>query len=199
VSKTSLYTKYGDGGYTFTKGSPRTPKNNIVIKVVGELDELNSHIGFCISLCKNHLGCQPKFLQETTEFLAKIQSALFQIGAFYGYKSELLNKNLDLYIQKLEKQTDEQEKENSELHNFVLPCGSPPAAYAHICRSVTRRVERVVCDYNFSLKTDEEKMKLIQVFLNRLSDYFFSLSRTLNRVQGVNELLWSAESLEYNF
>jgi hypothetical protein len=44
-----FFTKYGDGGYTFTKGSPRTPKNNIVIKVIGELDELNSHIGFLIS------------------------------------------------------------------------------------------------------------------------------------------------------
>lgn len=199
MKKISLYTKYGDGGYTFTKGSPRTPKNNIVIKVVGELDELNSHIGFCISLCKTSLNYQSEFLATTCDFLAKIQSALFQIGAFYGYKTDLPDEQLCVFVDKLEKQTDEQEKENSELHNFVLPGGSPSAAYAHVCRSVTRRVERVVCDYNFSLKTDEEKMKLIQVFLNRLSDYFFSLSRTLNRVQGVKELLWSAESIEYNF
>ena len=64
---------------------------------------------------------------------------------------------------------------------------------------MTRRVERVVCDYNFSLKTDEEKIKLIQIFLNRLSDYFFSLSRTINRIENKKEFFWSADTIEYNF
>ena len=66
MSKNSLYTKYGDGGYTFTKGSPRTPKNNIVIKVIGELDELNSHIGFLISQVE-----QANLAKEISEFLTK--------------------------------------------------------------------------------------------------------------------------------
>ncbi len=194
MSKTSLYTKYGDGGYTFTKGSPRTPKNNIVIKVVGELDELNSHIGFLISQVE-----EASLVPQISEFLMKVQSALFQIGAFYGYKTEISDEKLNLYIEKLEEETDKQEKENSEIHNFILPYGTPAATASHVCRSVTRRVERVVCDYNFSLKTDEEKIKLIQIFLNRLSDYFFSLSRTINRIENKKEFFWSADTIEYNF
>ena len=198
MGKTSLYTKYGDGGYTFTKGSPRTPKNNIVIKVVGELDELNSHIGFLVSQIE---GCNiPSDCKKNKcLFLTKLQAVLFQIGAFYGYKTELSNESLDLSIKNLEEQTDIHEKENDEIHNFILPNGTLAASYTHICRSITRRVERVVCDYNFSLKTEEEKIKLIQIFLNRLSDYFFSLARTINRLESKKELFWSANSSEYAF
>jgi len=194
MSKKKLYTKYGDEGYTYTKNSPRTPKNNIIIKVVGELDELNSSIGFLISLIENSNA--ETDARAFVKFLMGVQSVLFRIGAFYGYKFDLPLENLQRYIHKLENELDIQEKSNSEIHNFILPCGTNSASYAHICRSITRRVERVVCDYNFSLNTDEEKIKCIQIFLNRLSDYFFSLSRTLNRLSDKKEYVWSAENIE---
>lgn len=175
-----LYTKYGDSGYTYTKVDAKTPKSHAVVHVLGEIDELNCHIGLLYaSMC-------PDKHNEICDFLKKIMNLLFEIGAFVGYGSEISDEYISESITNLEKKIDQQEKENGVLKNFILPTGSKNSALAHICRSVCRRVERNIYSLEYPLH-----FVLVKQFLNRLSDYLFSLARTINRIEFGTEIIWS--------
>lgn len=176
----NLYTKYGDKGYTYTKFDSKTPKNHYVVQFLGELDELNSCIGFL-----NSKICVSNQKEAICNNLKDIMNKIFEIGAFVGYGTPLSNDKLEEGVLQLEKEIDLQEQENGQLKNFILPTGSENSALAHVVRSVCRRVERNI--YNLE---QPKHYEYIIKYLNRLSDYFYSLSRTINRLEGGSEILW---------
>ncbi len=178
----TLYTKYGDKGFTFTKVSSKTPKNHSLVNFLGNLDELNCFVGV---LCQ---GLSEKQHDNEADLVKKLMSLLFEIGAFMGYGSSLNFDKVEEFISVLEGAIDAQEKENKPLSNFILPTGTVNSCNAHICRAVARRVERSI--YEMEILAECE---LIIQFLNRISDYFFSLARTLNRVENGVEIIWQAD------
>jgi len=79
-----IYTKYGDNGFTFTKSNSKTPKNDMLIHLLGEIDEMNAHIGYLASLIPTD-----NLYSEVKSVLDDIMSILFSAGAFIGYDSDL--------------------------------------------------------------------------------------------------------------
>lgn len=194
-----IYTKYGDSGYTYTKQNPKTPKNHILVHILGDLDELNSNLGYLHSLVQKlqeketgkKFVTQNKidFYNGVLFFLKTNIETLFSVGAFVGYDTKLSTDVLEESIRSIENFIDEQEKENGALSNFVLPIGAEASTYAHICRSVCRRAERNFYDLSDKQESVDTFLK-ITVYLNRLSDSLFSISRSLNRIVGFQEILW---------
>jgi cob(I)alamin adenosyltransferase len=176
-----IYTKYGDNGFTFTKSNSKTPKNDMLIHLLGEIDEMNAHIGYLASLIPTD-----NLYSEVKSVLDDIMSILFSAGAFIGYDSDLNIDKLDEFVFELEKKIDYYENFNGKLQNFILPTGSQCSSYSHVIRTVCRRVERKL--YDVPKSADNQS---ILKFFNRLSDYFFSLARTFNRMMGGKETIWT--------
>jgi cob(I)alamin adenosyltransferase len=186
-----IYTGSGDRGKTSLFSGERVPKDHGRIEAYGDLDELNSVLG---ALAAAVTG-QP----EVHARLTAIQSDLFQIGAWLatspGSQAAAALAPLDPgRSSALEQAIDRMEEALPTLRGFILPGGHPSAAWAHVARTVCRRTERRVVGLaagGGSPESDEQVRRAV-VYLNRLSDYLFVLARHLNRVQGVDELLWKA-------
>ena len=172
-----IYTKTGDDGTTGLGLKGRIAKDSLRIHAIGDIDELNSHVGVLI-----------ESLEPDSEFramLSQIQHDLFDLGgelAMPGY--ELLDETI---VDELEKHIDTLNKSLPPLKNFILPGGSESAARCHVVRSVARRVERTIVTFN---QNQDKPHKLVQTYLNRLSDLAFVLARTLARANGGQEVLW---------
>jgi cob(I)alamin adenosyltransferase len=173
-----IATRTGDQGTTGLGDGSRTDKDSMRIQVMGDIDELNAHMG--LLLCE----ALPHGLAQA---LLSIQHDLFDLGGelcIPGYRliSETQVANLDALL----------EKYNADLpplQEFILPGGSRAAALAHICRTVCRRAERRLV----SLGKAETIHPHPRQYLNRLSDLMFVLSRVLNRFAGGNDVLWERE------
>lgn len=177
-----IYTKKGDKGFTTLLSGKKVLKDNLFIEAYGTIDELNSFIGLLATKTQeNKIICQ----------LKKIQSNLFTIGAYLTCEEEYDKKNLPPLnteiITELENWIDEMETQLVPLKNFILPGGSEPASLSHIARTICRRAERTIiqCLFLFPVK------EVILPYINRLSDYFFVLSRYLNKLNNVNEEIWN--------
>jgi cob(I)alamin adenosyltransferase len=178
-----VYTKTGDKGYTSLLGGTKVFKNNLRIEAYGTLDELNSFVG----LLSDYLSSdKSKFVSESLQ-LNIIQNNLFKIGSVVSKDPnkdigfELPNvENSD--IEQLENWIDNFDKDLDELKNFILPGGHVYVSQAHICRTICRRAERLCV-----LETIPD---IILIYLNRLSDYFFVLSRMISKKLSVNERIW---------
>ena len=192
--KLKVYTKTGDHGKTSLLGGLRVVKHHLRISVYGELDELNSHIGCFVA----HLD-QSTFL-SLIEDLKIIQHKIFDLGSYFACENIDAAKKFQISgvdnsdVVFLEKKIDEMEQNLMPLKNFILPGGAKASSYAHICRTVCRRVERAL-----TYLYHEEKMPLDQkneqlVYINRLSDYFFVVSRWINFKLSVEEVLWIKNS-----
>ena len=175
-----FYTKLGDNGFTYVKGNPKTPKNDIIVHLLGEIDELNSNIGYLAAILPKE-----QMAQEIAEFMDEIMSALFSVGSYLGYDSPLDNDLLENFVKFLEDKIDLYENFNGPLKSFILPSGSPCSAYAQVCRTVCRRVERNLYD----VEKAQENQTVLK-FFNRLSDFLFSVARTCNRLTGGKEINW---------
>ena len=178
-----IYTKTGDDGHTGLIGGTRVWKNNPRIEAYGTVDELNAYIGT--------LWVQ-EIPDTIRDFLKRIQFQLFTIGSNLAtdldatsLKSASVVEEND--IQGLENEIDRMDNELPPLSHFVLPGGTPASASAHICRTVTRRAERRVLDL---AEADIPVEPLILKYLNRLSDYFFTLSRYLTKIEDIEEFFW---------
>lgn len=176
-----IYTKTGDSGTTALFGGARVPKHHIRIESYGTLDELNSALGLLRS------GGVPGDLDG---FLMGVQQDLFVLGSHlaaepgkeHGYLPELEVGAVD----RIEQEIDALEAELPALKNFILPGGHSLAAQAHVCRCICRRAERLVCHLAELETTPPEIVR----YLNRLSDYFFVLARTLNSRMGIGDVEW---------
>lgn len=176
-----IYTKTGDGGKTSLLGGSRVAKYHLRIESYGTVDELNSHIGMLRSM---------NVSEEVESNLLKIQDRLFTIGSNLasepGEKKFKIPKIYHSDVEFLETNIDKMENDLEPMRNFILPGGHPIVAQAHIARCVCRRAERITQHLNAESDVDE----VITIYLNRLSDFLFVLSRKLTKDLGVKETPW---------
>ncbi len=158
------------------------PKNHLRIEAYGTVDELNSYVGLLASLTS---------LEPCIAQLKKIQDRLFTIGSHLATDPKKNKFSLPELkaedVKFLEIEIDQMEGHLPKLKSFVLPGGSVENAHCHIARCVCRRAERTVV----ALSLAEEVEPLIIVYLNRLSDYLFVLSRKVIFDQNRPETLWT--------
>lgn len=181
---TQIATRTGDNGTTGLGDNTRVSKNSLRVHAMGEVDELNSHIG--VLLCED----MPDALRA---LLVEIQHQLFNLGgelSIPGY--ELLKAEA---VAALDAALEEHNAALPRLQEFILPAGSRSASLAHVCRTVARRAERAVV----ALGNEEALKETPRQYLNRLSDLMFVLSRVLNRYRtdGTvgDDVYWKSERL----
>lgn len=176
-----VYTKTGDKGKTSLIGGTRVPKSSVKIEAYGTVDELNAHLGL--------VGDQLKSSAKRG-FIRNIQNQLFTIGSLLALEPDMSFDHIPELdpeeIKKLELAMDEMDESLPEMKYFVLPGGHSAVSYCHIARTVCRRAERRVID----LADNEEVDSNIVIYLNRLSDYLFVLSRTIAHELGAEEIPW---------
>ncbi len=176
-----IYTKTGDSGTTSLLGGARVSKAHIRIEAYGTVDELNSYIGL--------LRDQP-VNQSRKDFLKEIQDRLFTLGAELATepgKDKVVKPDLyDADIESLEKAMDSMDEKLEPLKSFVLPGGHQSVSFCHIARCVCRRAERIT----IALNDDEPVAPLTIKYLNRLSDYLFTLGRLMTAELGAEEIKW---------
>ncbi|WP_285008475.1 cob(I)yrinic acid a,c-diamide adenosyltransferase [Pedobacter faecalis] len=180
-----IYTKTGDKGLTSLIGGTRVPKYDLRIESYGTVDELNSHLGLIMS----HAAANPY-----KEMLKHIQDRLFTIGACLAAdpdKSKMKIPDLTAAdITLLETEIDEMNLELPDLTHFILPGGSTAGAQCHVARCVCRRAERLVVHLASESYVDQK----VVIYLNRLSDYLFVLSRKINFDGDFKEDIWIPRS-----
>ena len=186
-----IYTKTGDKGTTALFGGTRVKKHNLRIESYGTVDELNSYIG----LIKDQ-----EISISIKESLLKIQNELFTLGAMLATppEKETLKNGKDrlnipkideISIQFLEKEIDKMDAELPQMTHFILPGGHQAVSFCHIARCVCRRAERL----SVELSDTEDVNNDIIKYLNRLSDYLFTLARKLSKDLAVEEIKWIPE------
>jgi cob(I)alamin adenosyltransferase len=178
-----IYTKTGDKGETGLFGGERVSKNNLRLNAYGSIDELNSFLGLAVIEVTNG---------DIKNILKDLQNKLFVLGSDLATPETEKNVKLkitrlpDSYITDTEQSIDKYEAQLDELKNFILPGGSKGSAILHICRTISRRAEREVV----ALKNTEHIGENIVIFLNRLSDLFFVLSRFENKYSNIPDTKW---------
>ena len=184
-----IYTGSGDHGKTSLFSGERVMKSHPRIDLGGDIDELNSILGAVVA----HM---PADDQEGIDELKQIQSYLLQIGAVLSTETESpaiqpIDPLAPSHIAFLENAIDKMDRQLPQLKSFILPGGHISAAWAHIARSVCRRVERKVVNLISTIKGDSSQaLDNILVFFNRLSDYLFMMARHCNRITGVSDSKW---------
>ncbi|MEQ9404138.1 MAG: cob(I)yrinic acid a,c-diamide adenosyltransferase [Cyclobacteriaceae bacterium] len=178
-----LYTKTGDKGKTSLLGGKKVSKANLRIEAYGNVDELNSFLGYLKDQkeVENRLKQQIYWIQE---HLFTIGSALATEPGFSGFE---LPKISVTEVNQLEVWIDKFDTEVPPLKNFILPGGHPVVSLSHVCRSVCRRTERSI----ISLAENAEVEEVIIQFMNRLSDYLFIFARALGQQLNAPEIPWS--------
>ncbi|QDT08745.1 cob(I)yrinic acid a,c-diamide adenosyltransferase [Planctomycetes bacterium K23_9] len=195
-----IYTRTGDTGSTGLFGGPRVGKDDCRIESYGTVDELNAAIGMARS----------KGVGEPIDHeLDQIQHALFSIGAELATPAPDefdLRVIGDRHIGQLEDWIDQHEATLEPLKHFILPGGTVAASHLHLARAICRRAERRVVtlgqqcgdSQSDSAQTDTTKAAAISesliIYLNRLSDYLFVLSRAVNHQSGIAEVQWQRPS-----
>jgi cob(I)alamin adenosyltransferase len=183
-----IYTKTGDDGTTALSTGERRQKFDSRVAAYGTVDEANAAIG----LTRLHTAADPD-LAELDAMLARIQNDLFDLGADLctpetgedlGWEPLRI---LDTQVARLEREIDQLNADLSPLRSFVLPGGSPAAAYLHLARTITRRAERQMVELA-SIEGESVGAAALK-FVNRLSDFLFVASRWANG-KGKNEVLW---------
>lgn len=181
---TQIATRTGDNGTTGLGDNTRVSKDSLRVHAMGDVDELNSHIGLLL--------CEP-MPEGVRTLLIEIQHQLFNLGgelSIPGY--ELLKPEAVLA---LDEALDEHNEHLPRLQEFILPAGTRAAAQAHVCRTVARRAERAVV----ALEAQEALKDTPRQYLNRLSDLMFVLARVLNRYRtdgtAGDDVYWKSERL----
>jgi len=175
-----IATRTGDDGSTGLGDNSRVSKASGRPQAMGDVDELNSHIGLLL--------CEP-LPADVRELLVDIQHQLFNLGgerSMPGY--ELLK---DDALLQLDTALAHYNAQLPRLAEFILPAGTRAAAQAHVCRTVARRAERMVV----ALEQGEAMRAAPRQYLNRLSDLLFVLARVLNRVDGGDDVYWKSARL----
>ncbi len=176
-----IATRTGDDGTTGLGDNQRVSKNSLRVHAMGEVDELNSHIG--VLLCEDMPA-------DVRTLLVEIQHQLFNLGGELSIPGfELLKPEAVLA---LDEALGRHNAQLPRLQEFILPAGSRAAALAHVCRTVARRAERAVV----ALGNEEAIKDAPRQYLNRLSDLMFVLARVLNRMHGGDDVYWKSERLQ---
>ena len=172
VRLTRIYTRGGDRGETSLGDGSRVPKTDPRVEAVGQVDELNSLVGWVLAV------------EDAPQLLVRVQNELFDLGADLATPESAKGPRLRVsqeQVERLEAECDAANAELEPLRSFVLPGGTELAARLYVARAVCRRAERAVLRV-------EGVSPLVAVYLNRLSDLLFILARAANR--GGDETLW---------
>ena len=178
-----IYTKTGDAGETALGNGSRVAKHSMRVTSYGTVDETNATVGLARLHADGDMDAQ----------LAMIQNDLFDLGADLcrpdmekdGEAEYPVLRMSDAQVERLEAQIDAMTKLVEPLRSFILPGGSALAAHLHLCRTVSRRAERLTVE----LATMESVNPAAVKYLNRLSDWFFQASRIANE-NGAKDVLW---------
>ena len=178
-----IYTKTGDAGETALGNGSRVAKHSLRVNAYGTVDETNATVG----LARLHAD------GALDEQLAMIQNDLFDLGADLCRPDMEMDaeaeypplRMADSQVTRLEHEIDAMNDVLSPLRSFILPGGSPLAAHLHLCRTVSRRAERLSVELASVESVNQAGVK----YLNRLSDWFFNASRIAN-ANGENDVLW---------
>jgi cob(I)alamin adenosyltransferase len=187
VRLSKIYTRVGDKGSTLLATGERVLKSNVRIEAYGTVDELNSMVGFL----RDSIVDEPRLL-DLCEPLTKIQNELFDIGGELSVPLDVLDTQRQQVVAmadvgRLEQEMDAFNELLKPLENFVLPGGHLANSTTHIVRTVCRRAERAVVRMSEQDAVRDE----VRIYLNRLGDWFFVLSREISRRLGVPEVLWA--------
>jgi cob(I)alamin adenosyltransferase len=178
-----IYTKTGDKGQTSLIGGTRVPKYHLRIESYGTVDELNSYIGLIADQDNSAVA---------RVFLREIQDRLFTLGSLLAEdvgKSKMKLPQLSTTdVEVLEHAIDAMNETLPDLKSFILPGGNTTVSYCHVARCICRRAERLVVHLSEDVTVDAT----IVVYLNRLSDYLFTLARYIAHLQGVPDIEWHA-------
>jgi len=178
-----IYTKSGDKGTTALGNGTRVEKHSARVNAYGTVDETNATVG----LAKLHAE------GAMADQLAMIQNDLFDLGADLCRPDMAKDADaeypplrvIDAQVSRLESEIDKMNGNLTPLRSFILPGGSALAAHLHLCRTVSRRAERLATE----LATVENINPTVVQYLNRLSDWFFVASRAANG-NGADDVLW---------
>ena len=177
---TKVTTKTGDGGETGLGTGQRVQKDHPRIMVLGELDHLNSIIGWVISVCGN---------KELAKPLKNIQQDIFNFGADISMPERDADLLKEDRITDLEHQIEKITDILPPLKEFILPGGSELISRIHIARTTCRNAERAM----ISMFNSEGVNEMHGKYINRLSDYLFLLARFVKHNEGVEEEHWKFE------
>ncbi len=183
VVLSKIYTKTGDAGETALGNGARVAKHSLRVSAYGTVDETNATVG----LARQHSG------GDMDAALQRIQNDLFDLGADLcrpdmardheaGYVPLRI---IEAQVLRLEGEIDVMNARLTPLRSFILPGGTPLSAQLHLCRTVSRRAERLTVELATMEEINQEAVK----YLNRLSDWFFVAGRIANN-DGKDDVLW---------
>ena len=180
-----IYTKTGDKGDTALFSGGRVPKHHLRVESYGTIDELNSVLGVVRAANPSPQG---------DFWLEEVQNQLFHLGADLATpldaKADWVVRVKLEQIEWLEETIDTMTEQLEPLSNFVLPGGTTAAANLHVARTICRRAERQVS----ALRVEEKISEQIIPYINRLSDWLFTLARYENKQAGESEAKWVVRS-----
>ncbi len=186
---TKIYTKIGDKGGTTLASGEKISKAALRLEAYGTVDELNSWMGLLRDQLKLETEFHGHWLDQSLE---RIQNELFDLGGELATPTQHLNIEKQRVVSAADVEVLEQEIDNvnetlQPLANFVLPGGHVCNSTAHLARTVCRRAERELV----RLRIDEPDVRgETQIYLNRLSDWLFVMSRLISQRLGCPEVLW---------
>jgi cob(I)alamin adenosyltransferase len=191
VRLTKIYTKVGDKGSTGLANGQMVSKASARIESYGTVDELNAVVGL---LRDEVLGLSGPVFVDLAEKLRVVQNELFDLGGELATPIEVLNTERQQVVDvssitRLEREMDQFNESLEPLANFVLPGGHKANSAAHLARTVCRRAERRIV----ALTEEETLREECRIYLNRLSDWFFVLSRIISKSVGCPENLWQQQ------
>ena len=176
-----IYTRKGDTGQTSLIDGDMVNKHNLSVDAYGTIDELNSFLGLLKDYIKD---------EKINDILNNIQIKLFSIGSILASgKNQNISEKVKIEkkdVVYIELEIDRLNENLPELKNFIIPGGHKISSYSHVCRSICRRAERKISELNNKSSIDSN----ILAYINRLSDFFFVLSRFLKYSDNVSESHW---------
>jgi cob(I)alamin adenosyltransferase len=214
-----IYTKTGDSGETSLYDGTRLPKKSEIFDYLGDFDELNSHLGLLKAFYKqfnsnelyNPPGAGALFYKTEkcldtgkyyewfiiNDIITEIQCIIMDICSVVAKGSTT---DIPEYlITNLEKLIDRMESVLPKIVNFVVPSGNTLVSQIHVCRTISRRCERNFIKLVNELKNnDNNNFNNIRIYLNRLSDFLFVLSRFVAYSLEITEDLYSSKKGKFN-
>lgn len=186
-----IVTKTGDKGTTGTLGGNRLLKSSALIELNGQIDEVNASLGYLNALIEEGKDFTKK--QDIMELIQYIQNGLYNLGTEIssGFTIIRFQESHTLF---LEEKIDEMTSLMPTQTKFIIFSGTKSATYTHVARTISRRCEREFVRY--LLEEDIDPFPPCYKFLNRLSDFLFTLARFLNHEQGGVEIEttpWNSE------
>ena len=182
-----IYTRTGDKGTTSLVGGTRVAKDDLRLQAYGTVDELNSWLGLVMA------SASPILPEYDMTLLVWIQNKLFDLGSELATEPDSKWRPREISaddVAVLEQAIDRVTASLPQHNRFILPGGSVPSAHAQIARTVARRAERRMVTLTAHAPVAEPAMR----FVNRLSDYLFTLARQLNLLASVPEVYWDKDA-----